>query len=145
MSSLIGVRAHDYGKRPAGELLRAIFSGGWQAVQLAFPKAVAGVASFADVTPPVVEEVKNALQETGLSVAVLGVYVEPSLVDDAAREADDNGILQCVPFHSSVVDHQLLFSHLRKLDAPILREMAVPTEARKDIEFIKTIHIKGEE
>ena len=88
----IGVRAHDYGKQPVGNLLRAIADDGWQAIQLAFPKAAEGVDTFAGVTPGIIKDTMAGLAETGLSVAVLGVYVEPSLTDETARK-EQSGIL----------------------------------------------------
>jgi len=269
---ILGVRAHDYGKQSAESLFRAIAGDGWQAVQLAFPKAIAGVDAFAGVSPPLVAETKAALAATGLSVAVLGVYVEPSLVDEAARKAhvrtligalaqaraldaacvgtettsvhaqpgatraealralyrsleeilpeaerlgvnlavepvhhhtlgtpelaskllrdiasprlkiifdpinllrledieaqqslwarcmahfgaeivavhikgaaraaDASGMLADAPFASSVVDYPPLFAHLRPLKAPILREGAIPSEARSDIAFLRSM------
>lgn len=268
----IGVRAHDYGKQAISSLLRAIANDGWQAVQLAFPKAVEGIHSFMDMTPPLIEATKKALSETGLSVAVLGVYVDPSLVDEqkrkpqartladalpqakalgagcvgtettslrsqpgvahcdalgalyrsleeilpeaerlavhvaiepvhyhtlnspelvkkllrdlsspqlkiifdpvnllrfedintqnslwarcmdcfgadiaaihmkgAARETDEHGVLCDAPFSSSAVDYPLLFSFLRQCDAPILRELAIPSEAKSDIAFLRSL------
>lgn len=93
----IGVRAHDYGKQPVERLLGAIASDGWQTVQLAFPKAVAGVGSFAEVTPQVVEAAKSALAANQLTIAVLGVYVEPSLTDEKRRRQQAETLLHALP------------------------------------------------
>ncbi len=82
---IIGVRAHDYGKRPIEALLRAIAADGWQAVQLAFPKAAEGVEAFGDVTSELIEHAKAELYKTRLKVAVLGVYIEPSFIDEPLR------------------------------------------------------------
>lgn len=272
MELILGVRAHDYGKQAVGNLLRRIADDGWQAVQLAFPKAVAGVDAFSDVSPTLLEETRAALNQTGLSTAVLGVYVDPSLVDEslrkaharillnalpqakelgaicvgtettalhsqpgvarddalralyrsleeilpeaerlgvplavepvhchtlgtpelarallrdipsprlkiifdpvnllrleeienqaslwarcldcfgpsivavhikgAARATDENGMLRDAPFASSVVDWPSLFAHLRQLSAPVLRELAVPSEAKSDIDFLRSV------
>ena len=97
MELMLGVRAHDYGKQPADSLFSAIAGDGWQAVQLAFPKAIAGVDGFADVSPLVVAETRDALAKARLSVAVLGVYVEPSLVDEAARKAQAQTLIDALP------------------------------------------------
>jgi len=270
MDRVFGVRAHDYGKQAVGDLFRTIADDGWQAVQLAFPKAAAGVDSFSDVSPPLLKETKAALAKTGLSVAVLGVYVEPSLADEglrkaqaqilidalpqakalgaicvgtettairtqpgvprddalralrrsleeilpvaerlgvnlavepvhchtlhtpqltrtlllelpsprlkiifdpvnllrledieeqrslwercldlfgasivavhikgAARATDENGMLLDSPFSSSIIDYPSLFHHLRQLRAPVLREMAIPSESEGDITFLR--------
>jgi sugar phosphate isomerase/epimerase len=93
----IGVRAHDYGKQPIENLLRAIAADGWQAVQLAYPKAVEGVGSFGDVTPRLIEQTKALLDETRLEIAVLGVYVEPSLADEGVRKAQARILRDALP------------------------------------------------
>ncbi len=94
---IIGVRAHDYGKKPVGALLRAIAEDSWQTIQLAFPKAVENVSSFSDVSEGLVAETKAALERTGLSVAVLGVYVEPALADEAARKKQAKILIDALP------------------------------------------------
>ena len=94
---IIGVRAHDYGKKLPTELFKAIAEDGWKAVQLAFPKAVEGVDSFDDVSVEVVGEVKTAIELTGVSVAVLGVYVDPSLIDEVKRKEQTRLLLQALP------------------------------------------------
>lgn len=83
---LIGVRAHDYARDTPEELFAKIAADGWRSVQLAFPKALSGVAGWQDVTPPLVERVAGALAKNALPVAVLGVYVELALADETARQ-----------------------------------------------------------
>ena len=83
--NLIGARAHDYGRAAPGPLFSAIAADGWQTVQLAFTKCMEGVAGWTDVTPQRVEEARRALEKNGLSVAVLGAYVELSMADEAQR------------------------------------------------------------
>ena len=99
---IIGVRAHDYGKHNPTKLFQAIANDGWKAVQLAFPKAIAGVDSFDDVTSEIVKETKNALAMSGITVAVLGVYVDPSLTDEAKRKEQVRFLLQALP-HAKVL------------------------------------------
>lgn len=92
----MGVRAHDYGKLPIGELCREIAGDGWNAIQLAIPKAVAGLTDFSDVTADIVHEIRVELEKSGLSVAVLGVYVEPSLMDDTQRLAQTDHLFKAL-------------------------------------------------
>jgi sugar phosphate isomerase/epimerase len=94
---MLGVRAHDYGKQPAIDLLTSIAGDGWKAVQLAFPKAIKGVDAFTDVTPEIIENAKAALFQTGLHVAVLGVYVDPSLVDETERRKNRELLSMALP------------------------------------------------
>ena len=99
---IIGVRAHDYGKHTPADLFNAIAGDGWKAVQLAFPKAIEGVDTFDDVTPEIAGETKAALDNTGVSVAVLGVYVEPSFTDEAKRKVQTGFLLNALPHAKTV-------------------------------------------
>ncbi|MFV0412116.1 MAG: sugar phosphate isomerase/epimerase family protein [Oscillospiraceae bacterium] len=83
-----GVRAHDYGRQTPENLFAAIKADGWQTVQLACKKALSGIEEVSQLTPPFVEEVKAALAQSGLSVGVLGAYVELSFVEEEARRAE---------------------------------------------------------
>lgn len=91
----IGVRAHDYGKRPPEEIFPDIRAAGWQAVQLALKKAVAGIDAMADADEAAVARIGAALRHNRLHVAVMGSYIEPALVtDDRKREAGIRDFLQ---------------------------------------------------
>lgn len=83
----IGARAHDYGRAAPDALLGRIAADGWQTVQLAMTKCLAGVDSWDAVTPAVVADARRALAAHGLTVAVLGAYVELGLADADARGA----------------------------------------------------------
>ena len=82
---MIGLRAHDYGKRLPVDLFEAIAKDGWKAVQLAFPKAIEGVESFDGISPEIIADVKSAATDNDIYVAVVGVYVEPSFLDETKR------------------------------------------------------------
>lgn len=91
----IGVRAHDYGKRAPEELFGDIRAAGFQAVQLALKKAIAGIDTMKDADTPAVERIGGALRRSRLHPAVLGAYIDPALVhDDSAREAGIADFLQ---------------------------------------------------
>ena len=49
---IIGARGHDFGRQTPEALFSAIGQAGFRCTQLAFPKAIEGVKSYADVTPP---------------------------------------------------------------------------------------------
>jgi sugar phosphate isomerase/epimerase len=83
----IGVRGHDFGARSPEELAEMYERLGVAAVQLAIPKAVAGVASYAAVTDGLLARIADSFRAGGVCVAVLGCYIEPALPDRAAREA----------------------------------------------------------
>ena len=46
-----GCRAHDYGCFTAQELAKVLANNGYNAAQLAMPKAIQGIKSLVDVTP----------------------------------------------------------------------------------------------
>lgn len=83
----IGVRAHDYGSGSPQELFQRISADGFTGIQLAFKKAITGVKIPGDVTPTLLDNTKQALAASQLDVTVLGAYVELSLADQAARQA----------------------------------------------------------
>ena len=46
----IGCRAHDYGKLPAAALAATLRAKGYNAAQLAMPRAIAGIEDFSHIT-----------------------------------------------------------------------------------------------
>lgn len=83
----LGVRAHDFGKAEPDTLASAIYGAGFEAVQLAIPKAIAGIDSMADVTGDVLDRVGEAFRIRNVEISVLGCYIEPSLPDKEVRLA----------------------------------------------------------
>ena len=87
MKPFFGLRAHDFGCMPAKELAVTIASSGAQCVQLALAKALPGnhvmPAGFGE---PGLQEVRTAFAEHGISVAVIGCYIDTVTPDLAARE-----------------------------------------------------------
>jgi L-ribulose-5-phosphate 3-epimerase len=82
----VGVRAHDFGKRPAEELAARIAAQGLCCVQLAVSKAIAGIQlSPGDLTPGLAYHVGQAFARHAVQIAVLGCYVNLSHPDPAAR------------------------------------------------------------
>jgi L-ribulose-5-phosphate 3-epimerase len=76
----LGVRAHDFGKRPAAELAAHIARKGFSCVQLAPPKAIAGFeAEPGRLNADFARQVKSALAQERIEIAVLGCYI--NLVD----------------------------------------------------------------
>ena len=85
---ITGARGHDFGRHTPADLLGAIGQAGFACTQLAYTKAVEGVSSYSDVTPQLVEATRQAVQDTGVSIAVYGTYVELSYVDEDRRKAE---------------------------------------------------------
>lgn len=52
-----GCRAHDYGSFTAQELARTLADQGYNAAQLAMPKAIRGIADMNGISPEQLEEI----------------------------------------------------------------------------------------
>ncbi len=85
---LIGVRAHDFGVLPPESLARAIQGSGAACVQLALAKALSGVPSLpSELGLSGAHAIRDAFARHGLSIAILGCYINPVHPDDDEREA----------------------------------------------------------
>lgn len=84
MSMTIGVRAHDYGRCPAGALAGRIRAAGWEAAQIAAQK-LCGNLTLPQVTPELLGELGEAFHREGVATPVLGYYVQLGLPDREKR------------------------------------------------------------
>lgn len=82
----IGARAHDYGRQLPEALFNIIAHDGFDAVMIAIQKAITDVHSYDDVTPALLARIDRARRESGLSLDVLGAYMELSLIDVSAQQ-----------------------------------------------------------
>ncbi len=82
----IGVRAHDFGCLPAGELAAKIAANNMVCTQLALGKAIAAFTLKPGVlNPGMASDIGGAFHTQGVQIAVLGCYVNPIHPDPAAR------------------------------------------------------------
>ncbi len=94
---ILGTRAHDYGTDEVLPLFTRIADDGFSTVQLAYKKAVKGVFSLDDITPKLIEDTIDAMKKTGISIGVLGCYVELALCDEAARKKAVDEFIAMLP------------------------------------------------
>ena len=88
ISLRIGVRAHDFGVLPAGELAAKIAAKHLFCTQLALGKAIAGFNLKPGVlNPGLASEIGGAFHKHGVQIAVLGCYVNPIHPDPATRKS----------------------------------------------------------
>ena len=73
-----GCRAHDYGCFTAQELAKVLANNGYNAAQLAMPKAIQGIKSLVDVTPEQLEDVRSAFATANIEITVLSCYQDLS-------------------------------------------------------------------
>lgn len=86
----IGCRAHDYGKLPAAALAATLRAKGYNAAQLAMPRAIAGIEDFAHITDKQLAEIRTAFAAQDVEISVLSCYQDLSAPDaDARRTAVD--------------------------------------------------------
>lgn len=82
-----GCRAHDYGSFTAQELARTLADQGYNAAQLAMPKAIRGIADMNGISPEQLEEIRTAFAEADVEITVLSCYRDLSSPDDGTRTA----------------------------------------------------------
>ena len=82
----LGVRAHDYGRHQAAKLAGILKDEGFEAAQLAVPKAIVGVENYRSMTEKDAEEIGAAFRENQIEISVLGCYIDLSSRDKAVRE-----------------------------------------------------------
>ncbi|MCR5535852.1 MAG: sugar phosphate isomerase/epimerase [Succinivibrio sp.] len=83
----IGVRAHDYGKHEPELLAQLIAADGFNAVQLAIPKAIKGIEDIREVDEACLKRIDSAFRAAGVSIKVLSAYQDLSNPDPAVRES----------------------------------------------------------
>lgn len=87
MKPFFGIRAHDYGTRPAEELAAHIATSGAQCVQLALAKALPGERLLpSDFGDEGIAAVRKAFNSNGLSIAVIGCYIDTVALNLDERE-----------------------------------------------------------
>jgi len=83
---IIGMRGHDFGRMEPAELAQAIAACGFKATQLAFGKAFARPADEY-MTPEALAGIREAFEEKGIALPVMGCYISASDRDGAVLEA----------------------------------------------------------
>ena len=81
----IGVRAHDFGRQEVVSLAANIKDAGFDCVQLAPTKAIAGINGFGDITENHLEAIQKTFIKNDIEITVLGCYIEPSIEDREKR------------------------------------------------------------
>jgi sugar phosphate isomerase/epimerase len=72
----IGVRAHDFGKRPVEELAKRIQEKKISYIQLALSKAIEGIDNPAGIlNPGLASYIRDVLYKHNIKISVLGVYL----------------------------------------------------------------------
>lgn len=83
----IGCRAHDYGKHSAERLASLLRQQGFEAGQVAMPKAIQGISNYKDITQEQKNEIRDGFAGQGVEITVLGCYQDLSTPDPEKRKA----------------------------------------------------------
>ncbi|MDD3362139.1 MAG: sugar phosphate isomerase/epimerase [Hespellia sp.] len=112
----IGVRAHDYGKMEIEEMAMLLHEEGYDAAQLAFPKAFTGIDSYEDITLRHLERVRKAFEEQQVEIPVFGCYMDLGNPDESVRAHAVETIKRCLAFNkevgANVVGTETAYPHL---------------------------------
>lgn len=92
----LGCRAHDYGTHTAAQLAEILHSHGYNACQLAIPKAISGVADYQSITPQTAAEIGEAFAAQGVEISVMGCYQDLSNPDAEVRKQAVANIAHCL-------------------------------------------------
>ena len=98
----IGVRAHDYGKRTADELARILHEEGYQAAQLALPRAIEGINGYGDITLKHLDEIRAAFDKYQVEIPVFSCYMDLGTPDRESRETAVSNIKKCLAYSKEV-------------------------------------------
>lgn len=101
-SMKIGVRAHDYGKMEIEKLAETLHQEGYEAAQLALPKAFAGIDSYEDITLSHLERIRGAFEKYGIEIPVFGCYMDLGNPDDGIRRTAVETLKRCLSYSKEV-------------------------------------------
>lgn len=115
----IGVRAHDYGRHGVAEYAALLKSEGYEAVQLAIPKAFTGIERYEDITEPLCEQIREEFEKQNIEIAVLGCYMDLGNPNETVRAQAVATFKSCLRFNkiigARVVGSETAYPHLSKL------------------------------
>lgn len=80
-----GCRAHDYGKQSVGSLAQTLRTAGYDAAQLAIPRAIEGIDGYADIKEAHLSEIKKAFDTANIEISVLSCYMDLTAPDESVR------------------------------------------------------------
>lgn len=114
----IGVRAHDYGRHGVADYAALLKKEGYEAIQLAIPKAFTGIESYSDITEKLCEEIHEEFAKQDIEIAVLGCYMDLGNPDEEIRTQAVKTFKNCLRFNqiigARVVGSETAYPHLSK-------------------------------
>lgn len=112
----IGVRAHDYGKMEIEQLALTLHNEGYEAAQLALPKAFKEINSYKDITSNHLKQIYNAFNKFNIEIPVFGCYMDLGNPDTNIREYAVSTLKKCLIYSkevgAKVVGTETAYPHL---------------------------------
>ncbi|MDO4308631.1 MAG: sugar phosphate isomerase/epimerase family protein [Eubacteriales bacterium] len=119
----IGVRAHDYGKMEIEALAETLRLEGFEAAQLALPKAFLGIDTYEDITLWHLERIRRAFEENEVEIPVFGCYMDIGNPDDEVRKRAVDTLKKCLAYSketgAGMVGTETAYPHLSKEEKKI--------------------------
>lgn len=98
----IGVRAHDYGKREIEDLARILHEEGYEAAQLALPKAFLGIDTYDDIRLEHLDRIRRAFEAQKIDIPVFGCYQDLGNPDEEIRNKAVDTVKKCLAYSKEV-------------------------------------------
>lgn len=119
----IGVRAHDYGKMEIEDLAELLQKEGYQAAQLALPKAFKGIEQYGDITLKHLDRIRKSFEEHQIEIPVFGCYMDLGNPDEEIRTNAVETLKMCLAYSkevgAKVVGTETAYPHLTKEEKQI--------------------------
>lgn len=116
----IGVRAHDYGRMEIERLAEVLHAEGYDAAQLALPKAFAEIPRYEDITEKHLERIRSAFEKNHIEIPVFGCYMDLGNPDPVIREKAVRTIRKCLAYSkiigANVVGTETAYPHLERAE-----------------------------
>ncbi len=98
----IGCRAHDYGKHSADRLASLLQQQDFEAAQVAMPKAIKGISNYKDIDPDQIAQIREAFDQRGIEITVLGCYQDLSSPDDEKRKTAVENVCRVLKWQKEI-------------------------------------------
>lgn len=114
----IGVRAHDYGRMEIEKLAELLHAEGYDAAQLALPKAFTGIQRYEDITPAHLERIRRSFEGNNIEIPVFGCYMDLGNPDPVIRHEAVRTLKKCLSYSkevgAKVVGTETAYPHLNQ-------------------------------
>lgn len=114
----IGVRAHDYGRMEIEKMAEKLHAEGYDAAQLALPKAFTEIRRYEDITPGQLERIRRAFEENKIEIPVFGCYMDLGNPDPVIRDHAVRTLKKCLSccreIGAKMVGTETAYPHLNR-------------------------------